>query len=151
MPTLHYADLPSAIQRKVLENIDTPPACACWDWAGNYNRDLPVLRWKGKSGNAIRLVNECFKHRSIDSTKIARHTCTNRWCVNPGHTYFVERKEITPVMRGENHPNAKLTRTDVAVIRRRGKHSKAEDLSAEFGVTPEEISHILNRKRWKHL
>jgi len=151
MPALHYHELPSAIQRKVLKNRDIIPACACWDWSGSYNRDLPVLKWKEKSGNAARLVAEHFKNCRIDSTKIARHTCENRWCVNPNHTYFVERKEITPVMRGEKHPNAKLTRTDVAEIRRRGRHVNAEELSDQFGVTPEEISHILNRKRWKHL
>ena len=54
--------------------------------------------------------------------------------------------------RGEQHPRAKLTATQVLAIRkRRAAGEQLKPLAAEYGVTFSVIHHIAKRLSWKHL
>jgi hypothetical protein len=58
-----------------------------------------------------------------------------------------------PGFRGEAHSQVKLTRRQVRSIRRlyeTHKYTKAE-LGRMFGVTQENIGHIVRRKTWRHV
>lgn len=58
-----------------------------------------------------------------------------------------------PVARGEANGNARLTVEDVREIRKRygeGDISQAT-LGRDYGVTKHTVSHIINRKTWRHV
>lgn len=53
---------------------------------------------------------------------------------------------------GHGHLNAKLSAADVLEIRlRRAAGSRGTDLAAEFNITPQAVSLIVNRKAWRHV
>lgn len=54
--------------------------------------------------------------------------------------------------RGEHHQSAKLTEVQVVEIRARSEAGESrKSLAAAFGLCPQAVSHIVNRKRWAHL
>lgn len=64
-------------------------------------------------------------------------------------------RKVSPMeasRRGEKHPNSKLDALCVigirALVRHRVPHAKIADI---FGTTPENVSMISNRKRWRHV
>jgi hypothetical protein len=61
------------------------------------------------------------------------------------------RLHFTPP-RGEKHPNAKLDALCIVGIRTLvGKRVPTAKIAEIFGTTPENVSMISNRKRWKHV
>lgn len=65
------------------------------------------------------------------------------------------RRKMADARRGEKSPTAKLTEADVREIRslfdQMPRYGAARELSAKFGVSPQMISLIVNRKSWKHV
>lgn len=105
------------------------------------------------------------------------HTCHNRACVNPTHLYVGTAKDNTrdaivrgtqykhqfpkgqthnkghTRSRGELNSQAKLTELEVREIRSlysTGNYTQTE-LGRRYGVTPPQISHIVNLKTWQYL
>jgi hypothetical protein len=57
-----------------------------------------------------------------------------------------------PILRGEDHPQTKLTSADVSFIRRqRLKRGDRGRLAARFGVSNTTITRIIDRKVWAHV
>ena len=55
-------------------------------------------------------------------------------------------------LRGESHPKAKLTATDVKQIRSLYSMGfSARSIASNFNVTEWNIKEIVKRKTWKHL
>lgn len=55
---------------------------------------------------------------------------------------------------GENNPAAKLTEEDVRTIRRRlalGKKNRLCAIAKDYGVSPQTIDQIANRRTWGHV
>jgi hypothetical protein len=53
-------------------------------------------------------------------------------------------------IKGEQHPHAKLTDTDVLAIRGAGRVTQRE-LAEQYGVSRAAIGHIITRKTWRHI
>ena len=53
--------------------------------------------------------------------------------------------------RGSNHPDAKLNEDDVVKIRNRRGEISYRKMGLEYGVSGATISHIMNRRIWKHV
>jgi len=56
---------------------------------------------------------------------------------------------INRQVRGERHPQAKLTDVQVAEIRARYRRGLAEALGAEFGITGRQVLRIVRKERRK--
>ena len=56
---------------------------------------------------------------------------------------------INRQVRGEHHPQAKLTDVQVAEIRARYRRGLAEALGAEFGVSAVQVLRIVRKERRK--
>lgn len=107
------------------------------------------------------------------------HRCDNPGCCNPRHLFLGTPKENTAdmmrkgrrvapsttnrargerhaskvhpecVLKGEAHPQAKLTETEVRAIRRSTRPGVR--LAEEYGVSNVTISHIRRRLIWRHV
>lgn len=100
------------------------------------------------------------------------HSCDNPRCVNPDHLFAGTPKQNTQDMvrkgrnhtgdshhvrrdpsqvRGERNSCSKLTEADVRAIRTLAGTKTHAEIAAEFGVSPAAVSHIINRRNWKHV
>jgi hypothetical protein len=140
-------------------------ASDCWYW-----RKVRPLGY-----GACYMLGEVFAHRvswrlhhgDIPAGMYVLHRCDVRNCVNPAHLFLgtkadnhrdmVEKgrqprgyKKPNHTMRGEGSPRAKLSRADVAEIRRAladGESGAA--LARRYGVTRGAIYHIAKGRAWR--
>ena len=86
---------------------------------------------------------------------VVRHSCDNRPCCNPAHLSvgtqqqnLVERSLRSP----RNYSTLKLLPEQVVEARRlMAEGETATAVARYFGVSPENMMHIRNRRTWKHL
>ena len=93
---------------------------------------------------------------------VVRHSCDNPACVEPTHLLLGTRGDNnrdraergrSADMRGEKHPQHRLTATDVCAIRKKsatGNYTQAV-LAAQYGCTPSNVSRIIRRNIWRHV
>ena len=58
-----------------------------------------------------------------------------------------------PKLKGEDHPNAKLTEQDVrniVTLYNVGLYSQRE-IASQYGIAQMTVSDIITRKKWKHI
>ena len=131
----------------------------CWIWNGSrIPRGYGQIHCNGRSQLAHRVSWE-LHYGPIPIGVLVLHHCDNRPCVRPGHLFLgngaaniADMIQKGRSLRGEANPNAKLTVAIVQSIRERIiRRGTIAALSREFGVSPDAISAILHRKRWKHV
>lgn len=129
----------------------------CWIWtAARFQNGYGSVSIKHKTYKASRVAYEIFFGK-IKKGKHVLHRCDNRLCVKPDHLFLGTHQDNVDDMvakkrnnRGEDRPQSKLTRKDVARIRKfllAGKHTKA-DLGRMFGIDRAVIGRIANNTAW---
>ncbi len=142
----------------------------CWEWQagkrshgyGRFNLTISKNRDKGFIASRIAYF---IQNKKDPIGKVILHACDNTLCVNPNHLKEGTHKDNTQDMlkkgrgkkipffvKGESHPDAKLTTKKVLEIRE--KHSKGMnqfELSREYGVTQPCISRIVTHNTWNHI
>jgi hypothetical protein len=74
------------------------------------------------------------------------------WCTPLENSQHAIAHGLVKNLRGRDHPQARLTEDQVRNIRARAKAGETNaEISSLFDVTPQTISKIVTRKRWKHL
>jgi len=130
----------------------------CWYWIG------------GLFGGGYGLYMDRGAHRvsweiengPIPEGKWILHKCDVRGCVNPAHLYAGTPKENAEDMvrrgrwrngglRGETHPNAKITADQVREIRSLHGTMPTKEIAARYGITASQVSNIHARRAWKHI
>ena len=142
-------------------NKDGPNGC--WEWtAAVCRRGYGRFRLDGKLRQA-HCVSWMLKHGPIPAGEgyhgtCVLHRCDNRRCVNPAHLFLgthadnmrdMTEKSRTADRAGESNGNAKLTEADIPTIRADKRIQRV--IAAEYGVSPQHIERIKNRKTWKHI
>jgi len=152
----------------------TPTEKGCLEWIGYRSKD-----GYGKFSVGIRrlLAHRVALsiHSGHNSDRLhACHSCDNPSCCNPLHLFWGTHKENMDDMnkkgrclnrrRGDNHPSriyielrprgevhgmAKLTATDIPIIR--SDRRKQREIAADYGVSRELISSIKRRITWTHI
>lgn len=145
------------------EPAHAPGLGGCWVWRGTqangYGR---ILGAGGEKLYAHRLSWQLANGSAGDLCVL--HKCDNRVCVNPSHLFLGTRAENSadmvskgrsirgrPGLRGEAHPNSKLTSERVAAIRTaRDGGATLNALARAHGVSKKMVLNIVQRKAWQH-
>lgn len=145
---------------------------ACWPWTGHENaRGLGYGRvndWFGRDMAHRRAWT--LTNGPIPSGMLVRHVvCDNPPCCNPRHLAIGTdqdnsndavahrrttkgRSFIEQAARGSRKPSAKLTESDIPVIRALVAAGRSHaSVAAEYGVSKPAIADIVAGRTWRHV
>jgi hypothetical protein len=136
----------------------------CWIWHGDLDRSgyeriqtgtRPRRRWIRAHRAAWMLF-----YGPIPEGMDVCHCCDNPSCVHPGQLFLgthadnmTDMVEKGRSLRGERHPNAKLTEADIKAIRTQYAAGgvTGRELGERYGVATNVIYEIAKRRKWRHV
>ena len=132
----------------------------CWLWTGYTDKDgYGIVKVKGKRYRAHRLA--FFLTFGYYPDPCGLHECDNPPCCNPHHVFSgtvsdnnkdAAAKHRSKSLHGSHHPEAKLTESQVLMIRQRVANGEVQrSLAKEYAVSPSIVCDIVNKKRWTHV
>lgn len=141
---------------KILSRTKRDPATDCLIFQGSKDGDgYGMVFYQNRSRRVHRVVLSSLTEESIDTDKVAMHSCDTPACVNPEHLRWGTRGENNSDRHnkgrdgdftGEKNPSAKLTWEDVTEIRSRPMSiSKMAD---HFGISATHVKRILRGEAW---
>jgi hypothetical protein len=133
----------------------------CWIWSPRpTNKGVPAygvfsVRCKNVSAHKFAWITT---HRRTP-TGVIRHTCDNKWCVNPNHllegTNADNSRDMVERNRqacGEKNGNAVLDADRVRVIRRDLKDGRPyREIALNIGVSDSTVRLIALGRIWRHV
>jgi hypothetical protein len=139
-----------------------PELGPCWEWIGGCDVfGYGQITVAGKNEKAHRLAYK-LTHGFIPEGKWVLHRCDNPRCVNEAHLFLGTHSDNMADMvakgrasnggrgpRGETHPLARLTESQVRGIRSRcaaGESMRAVASSLGLGKTT--VQHIVHQRTW---
>lgn len=154
-------------KKRIISKVDIDLETNCWHWNGCIQSNgYARVTYKNKTMGAHRLSYMAFIG-DIPKDNDVCHKCDNRSCVNPRHLFTGTRLDnmkdcvsknrqakgeiLSVLVRGEKTHLAKLKEVDVIKIRRLSGDRKSKELSAQFGVSVDNIRSILRRDIWRHI
>lgn len=147
------------LERKTIRPLGM---CGCWIWKGATRSDgHGKIHIKGKQVGVHRIIFEIVNDCILSKDILVRHKCDNPPCWNPEHlqrgtsqdnSNDMKTRGRSPHSRGASNNKAKLTSEQVLSIRgEREQGVSYNRLSKKYGVSPSQISGIVNRKFWTHI
>lgn len=154
-----------------VSTLDPNTGCRIWKF-GRMTRGYGTLRWEGRWQGAHRVSHKLFVGPIPKGANVL-HRCDNPPCIEPSHLFLGTQKDNVRDMiakqrhqfgdrhfarrhrermpRGNDHPNAKLTRNRIAIARvmvRLGCTQRS--VAAHFGVSETTLSDALHGRTWGH-
>ncbi|OCT12627.1 hypothetical protein A8709_32985 [Paenibacillus pectinilyticus] len=150
------------LPKRFIDKVDFTGSC--WIWmASKVGGRYGQYRYKGKMGLSHRFSWEHF-NGTIPPEMRVLHKCDVPSCVNPLHLFLGTNQDntddmmekgrhVNTIKKGEEALNVKLSQRQVDEIRetyqRRARNEFSTiGLAKKFGVSNQQISRIINNKRW---
>lgn len=147
--------------------VQTKDRSECWQWPWGHANGYPTL---GANRLVMHVALEKDGRQRPDGA-FGLHSCDNPGCWNPDHLRWGTHAEnmADAVVRhrfigrrhaqGSEFKSAKLNEDAVREIRRRYQPGRnqwtgkgnAEQLAAEFGVSPDYVRKIAKGRTWRHV
>lgn len=150
------------VTKKFLLRHRRVTAAGCWEWTRGMTKGYGQINASSNKLRVHRVAYELWVGK-IPSGMGVLHRCDNPPCFNPAHLFLGTQPDnirdaaskgriVLPGFRGEDHPQHKLTETQVRKIRQLCASGMLRRVVAEkFGVTKENIGYIARRATWRHL
>lgn len=146
----------------------------CWNWTAQLCPDGYGRFRMNYKGYAAHRLSWIWANGEIPEGLFVCHHCDNPSCVRPDHLFLGSalennrdasmkgrsaigdrngtRTKPETRLRGEAHPDSKLTEADVIQIRSEysTKQTGHRILAKRFSVSPTAIRQIVNGRTWKH-
>ena len=149
------------LERRWAECLTAGAPDSCWEWTGRTDaKGYGFIKVSGRTTRVHRVAwARAHGNRWPRPGRVVRHTCDNPPCCNPAHLRLgTVRDNVRDCVRrgrrarGESLRQARLTESDVKVIRdRAGRGETAAAIAADYGFTPQGIRAVVNRKTWRHV
>jgi len=148
----------SETEARFFEKVSPEPNTGCWLWtaytkSAGYGQFWYLGRWK----LAHRASYDMFVGKVPDGVLVC-HKCDVPGCVNPDHLFLGTHQDNTDDMvrkgrdfhpKGEDNSSAKLSKLQVAAIRRDARPQR--HIALEYSVSQQLVSQIKTHKVWTHI
>lgn len=170
------------VPERFWEKVQIQGPSECWPWQGavfQIGMGYGQFQFEGRPHSAHRIAWLLTKGPIPAGSRVLHH-CDNPPCCNPVHLFIGSNADNMKDMaskgrarpyrggvfgdrngtrtkpesrpRGEAHPRAVLTESQVLELRRLHREGVRQiDLGRRFGLSRDVVSKIINRRSWKHL
>jgi hypothetical protein len=141
------------LAERITHYSTAPNKRGCILWGAYCDQDgYGTLKMRGKMLKVHRAVWE-LRHGPIPSGLSVLHECDTPGCINVTHLRvgttaenMADRERRGRGLKGEKHPQAKLTAERVAAIRLDTRAHRI--IAAEYGISQSNVSMIKTGRRW---
>lgn len=152
------------VSERFWDKVDkTSSVRGCWLWrAGTDGHGYGQVSVDQRPDKAHR-VSWRLAHGPIPSGLWVLHRCDTPACVNPTHLFLgtqldnmqdaAQKGRVrVPCLRGNDHPNAKLTADQARAIylRSRDGGETSRQIANDYGVSRDTVLSIGSRRGWRH-
>ena len=136
-------------------NVQVGEPDVCWLWK------LSAVNGYGQVGlkvgddsrilKAHKVAWEIHNDKQLTLNARASHSCDNSLCCNPRHVVVYSVPELLAGVRGEKHGNAKLTASQVRLIKYRLNALTTREIADAMSVSFGTIWDIRKGITWRHI